>query len=214
MATSYSKLSTYEGCHLKYKFRYKDNIRTPKGPAAQRGTDLHGSAEGYLLGQKNTIRKELVPIKQVLLLVKKQEPFVEQKVSLREDLLRVCDWDAKEAYLHMVLDSAYINGNEVHVQEWKSGKVYPDHADQRRVYALGALAQWTAMQEVTVTTYYIDQGVKKTLRIDRSQRTLLVGEYLPRFKAMENEKRFTPNPGRQCYWCDYSRRKGGPCPAG
>jgi CRISPR/Cas system-associated exonuclease Cas4 (RecB family) len=209
-AKSYSQLGTYETCALKYKFRYKDGLRTPKGPAAQRGTDLHSSIEGYLKGEKSTVRKEAATLKKVLAHVKGQNPFIEHRVGLDETLMKYMPWD--EAYFRLVLDSAYIYGNEVHVQEWKSGKVYDDHADQRRLYAVGALAAFNAMQYAHVVTYYLDQNLKKTIVVDLAQRQPLAEQYVRRLQVLENDKHFAPRPGLHCRWCDYSRYKGGPCP--
>lgn len=211
---SYSRLSLYEKCPAQYKFRYIENIPTEKGKAAQRGTDLHASIEGFLEGHKTTIHKEVVSIKQTLVHVKKNNPFVEHKIAFNEDFKAVVPWKDPAAWFRMVLDSAYLYGDEAHVQEWKSGKVYDDHADQRKLYAVGALGEWGAMQEAIVVTHYIDQGKKVTLRVERGRRTILAGQYTQRINVLAREKHWAPRPGKYCYWCSYSRYKGGPCKVG
>src|SRR5207342_3063709 len=124
------------------------------------GTSLHSSAEGYLLRQKTTIAAPLVSLLPVLKVVRDSKPHIEFKIAFNHDFEKVVDWKDKKAWFRMVLDSAYVDKKEAHVQEWKSGKEYDDHEDQRNLYGVGALGQWP-VDYATVTTYYMDLRKKK-----------------------------------------------------
>ena len=211
---SYSKLSTYETCPDKAKYRYILNIQEEKGPAAQRGTDLHASAENYLLGNKTSVRKELTSIIPALRETKKNKPVIEHKIALTRGLEKVVDWKSDKAWFRLVLDAAYAVEQTLHIQEWKSGKMYDDHVDQRQLYAIGGLAQWPLVEGAVVTTHYIDLKNTVDVRVDRQRATLLTWHFNERLEAMERDQRFGPRPGIYCRWCPYSRYKGGPCRVG
>jgi CRISPR/Cas system-associated exonuclease Cas4 (RecB family) len=210
---SYSKLSTYEKCPQQAKFRYVDMLNPPKTQQMARGTSLHSSAEGYLLRQKTTIAAPLVSLLPVLKVVRDSKPHIELKIAFNHDFEKVVDWKDKKAWFRMVLDSAYVEPTEAHVQEWKSGKEYDDHEDQRNLYAVGALGMWP-VKYANVTTYYMDLRKKKTLRLDRPQAKLAGWRFAERVEAMGRDKHLTPRPGYYCRWCPFSRFVGGPCKVG
>jgi hypothetical protein len=211
---SYSKLSTYETCAAKLKFRYIEKVPSTKGAAATRGSLLHSSIEGFLLKEKTTLHREALSIKDTVVRVSKLNPLVESKLALKQDLTSIVDWKSPEAYFRLVIDCAYVMPERAYVQEWKSGKVYDDHASQRKIYGLGALLIWPNVPEVEVTTYYIDQKHNEPLLLKRPEVTMLVWQLQQRLEKMAEDRYFAPRPGRYCFWCDYSKRKGGPCKVG
>lgn len=208
---SYSKLSTYETCAAKVKFRYIEKVPSAKGPAAARGTMLHSSIEGYLLGEKTTLHSEVKSIVPIIKMVKTKSPLIESKLALKEDLVTPVDWKSTEAFFRLVIDCAYTEPTKAFVQEWKSGKVYEDHASQRKIYGMGALIIWPNATEAEVTTYYIDQKHHEPLLVKRPDLTLMAWQLKQRLEKMAEDKYFAPRPGKYCFWCDYSRKKGGPC---
>jgi len=211
---SYSKLSTFEKCALQAKFRYIDKLPTPKSVKAQRGTDIHQTIEDYLLGKAETFHESLWRMNDVLRMVRSKSPLVEGKMAFSRGFETMVDWKSGDAWFRMVLDAAYPEGAAVIIPEWKSGKMYDDHTEQRKLYAIGGLAQWPDKESAMVTTYYTDLGRKVTAQVDRGQRILLVGQFTERVERMENEKHFAPRPGNYCRWCGYSRYQGGPCRVG
>lgn len=211
---SYSKLSTYETCARKAFFRYIEQLGDPKSPQMERGSKLHASAEAFLLGEKKTVHKDLVSIANTLRKVKSKNPIIEHKIALEAGLETVVPWDSPKAWFRMVLDSAYKEGDQGYVQEWKSGKIYDDHADQRHTYGSGLLLLWPELVKVEVTTYYIDQGKTRSVHIDPPRATVLRWHLKERLEVMESDKDFAPRPGYYCGWCSFSRLKGGPCKVG
>jgi hypothetical protein len=101
-----------------------------------------------------------------------------------------------------------------HVGEWKSGKPKDTHVDQRKLYALGSLLKWHWVDEVHVTTYYVEDTapperlkVANTASANEKLKTL----WRSRTDLMQSDKLCAPKPGIACNWCDYSKKKGGPC---
>jgi CRISPR/Cas system-associated exonuclease Cas4 (RecB family) len=211
---SYSKLSLYETCPDQLRYRYILGLPSPPGAAAQRGTKLHSSAEGYLLREKTTINKALRPIVKALRETRDNNPLVEHKLAFTRGLEKVVAWESPDAWFRMVLDAAYRLKGTGYVQEWKSGKVYDDHKSQREIYAIGAFHVWPSIRKAVATTHYIDQDQAVPLYMDRERATLLTWHLNHRLEVMEQDKRFGPRPGFYCRWCPYSRSKGGPCKVG
>ena len=112
------------------------------------------------------------------------------------------------------MDSAYIEGNRVEVQEWKTGKIYDDHADQRKLYLLGSSVLWPAAQVYHIQSYYFDQDKKKKLELTHEELADVRRDFTSRLTIMENDDIMAPRPGFYCAWCGYSKYKGGPCRAG
>ena len=212
---SYSKLSTYETCPDKLKYRYVLGLQESKGPAAERGSALHASAEGFVKGEKTTIRAELKPIVSALKNAKKMGSMAERPIALARGLEKAVDWKSPEAYIRMYLDSHYENKGAIYIDEWKSGKVYDDHVDQRKIYILGALAAYPKAREAVAITHYIDQkGRPEETRATRQHAKLIAWHFNERLEVMERDTTYGPRPGFYCRWCPYSRWKGGPCRAG
>jgi len=208
---SYSKLSLYEQCPAKYKYRYLDKITTPKGAAASRGTMIHEGVENYLHGRAETVPVEAVNFWEIIKEVKSHRPKIEHKVAFDHSWKSV-GWE--DGWGRSVLDAAYCKKNHAHIQEWKSGKIYDDHADQRRLYATLGFVVWPEAEKVTIHTYYFDQGVKKGLTIEPEHVEDIVADFSRRAYFMEIDEEFAPRPSWSCNYCDYSRVKGGKCRKG
>jgi hypothetical protein len=150
----------------------------------------------------------------MLLKSKGAKPELELAVT---DKWEPCDFDAPEAYLRGIIDISYSQevegGDEVHIEDWKTGQVYDSHKVQMEFYvALASAYNPRAVRYVT-RLVYIDQGlitppkVTELLRV-RPIRMMLDG----RIANAEADEIFPVRPGSHCKWCEYSSRYGGPCP--
>jgi len=207
---SFSRLSLYETCALKMKFRYRDKLSTPKGPAASRGTLLHSSIEDYILGKKDTLHSEIADLHETFTQVKEDpKPFVELKLAFSEGFVKVVPWTSSQAHFRMVLDAGNVFPDKVVIREWKSGKMYDEHYDQRKTYALGSIIKWNL--PVEVVTHYLDLRKQEASRGEVADRKVWAWHLTQRLETMANDRHFAPRPGHYCHWCDFSKRKGGPC---
>lgn len=208
---SYSKLSLYEKCPAQAKYRYVERRPSPKHPAAQRGTDAHQTMEDFLLGKSKILHEVVEPFRHVLKAVKRKDPFVEFKIAVNRNW-QLVPWDV--SYGRSVIDSAYIEGNRVEIQEWKTGKMYDDHAEQRKLYLVFAGIQWPAAHDYHIQSYYFDLGKKKGLEMTKEELKDVRADFSARIQIMEGDDIMSPRPGHYCGWCAFSRYKGGPCKKG
>jgi hypothetical protein len=113
----------------------------------------------------------------------------------------------------MVLDAVRVLDDVAYVGEWKSGKPKDTHADQRKLYALGALVKWPHITAVDVTTYYLeDTSPPQRLKAGASAADKLKALWQGRVEMMQKDSFCAPKPSWTCKWCEYSKQKGGPCP--
>ena len=208
---SYSKLSLYEQCPAKYKFRYVDKLSTPKGAAASRGTMIHEGVEAFLLGKAETIPREAADFWDIIKEVKKHKPKIEHKIGFCQNWKAVA-WE--DAWGRSVIDAGYKVGKEAIVPEWKSGKIYEDHADQRRLYATLAYLVWPDIKKSTAKTYYFDQKTIKSCEVLPEHVEEITTGFSQRVYFMHTDDEYAPRPTWSCAYCDYSRLKGGPCKKG
>lgn len=209
---SYSKLSLYEKCPAQAKARYLDKLQTPKSAQASRGTDAHATVENYLLGKSEDLHEVAQPYAHVFARIRERKPVVEYKIAFRSDWT-LTEWD--KCWGRAVLDCAYIEGDHVEIQEWKTGKEYSDHADQRRLYVALSSVQWPQAAHYRIQTYYLDLGKKRVLKLDAEEIAEVKEEFTARAKIMELDDVFAPRPGHYCRWCPCSRlHAGGTCKVG
>jgi CRISPR/Cas system-associated exonuclease Cas4 (RecB family) len=208
---SYTKLSGYERCPAAVKYRYIDKLRTPQSSQASRGSDAHKSIEDYLTGAGRKLHDAVEPFSHVVSELKEKRCDVEFKIGITKG------WKStsfKEGYGRSVLDSAYVDGDTIHIQEWKTGKMYDDHTDQRHLYLAFASVNWPVMKKLKITSYYFDLGKKKTLELEKKDIADVIQDYNARVTIMVNDDVLAPRPGYYCAWCNYSKVKGGPCRLG
>jgi PD-(D/E)XK nuclease superfamily len=210
MAHSLSKYGTYRGCPARYEFRYIKLLPEPKGAAASRGTDLHAKLETAL------IERHLLGIPEMSLFVKVEAQRMitlgyapEVKLAVNNKWEKV-EWDSPDAWLRSVIDSI-LPVTHLAMGEWKSGKVWDDHADQRDLYTVMALSCYTNAESASIKTIYLDQGIAVEHALKRADLAARQADWTERFTEMEKDTFFSPRPGRQCSWCAFSSRRAGPC---
>ena len=212
---SFSQWETYNACPAKWKFKSVLKLPgLPPGPAAARGLKIHESVEKYIMGEHGVegldpaVKPKYLPIIDSFKFASAKG--VELRVSLTEN------WRPAEGvnpWVVMVLDAtARHRLGRVDVGEWKSGKPKETHKDQRTLYALGALAQFTEIEEAGVATHYLeDTAPSESLTVKRSAQDELKNLWHGRVEQMQADQYCAPKPGMQCNWCDYAKKKGGPC---
>ena len=216
MPWSLSKYGLYKKCPTAYKFRVVDRIPDPAGPAAARGTDIHAQLESYLATGNWTLA---IPE----FTIKKAEAMrglnfrSEIKLALDENWKRV-EWNAPEAWVRGIIDAMVLlpdNGDvpptEAQLGEWKTGKVYDDHVNQRDLYLTMVLSIWPTIDYGKIETIYVDQSHAQASELKREELEAKQIHWAKAVTPMLNDTFFSPRPGDHCRWCTFSKRRGGPC---
>lgn len=224
---SLSAIGCYEKCQLKAKFKYVDRIKEARSETASRGVGFHKDIENFLTGVAETLPDSISFYSDWLKEVKKYEIYPEKKISLCRDW-NSTTWDGPGVYLKAVLDLLVVRreetgedkvaggaAKELIIYDWKTGKIYPDHDDQKSLYSVAAFGEFPSVYSVRAIHVYLDlrQIREKTFHRDQMHelRTAWDGRARQFLEALKTPEGMIPNPGFHCRWCGYSAARGGPC---
>lgn len=238
MSWSLSSLGTFEKCAAKYDYKYIKKLpELSRSAAADRGVNLHKMVEDFVAGATDSLPAELSFYTQFLLGLRTHEIYPEHKVALDRNW-ELTDWDAKDLWYKGVLDLKLLERPEeltrgdcllsgepkgygpeptaAVVYDWKTGKIYPDHDDQKAIYSLAVFSEHPAVQRVRAIHVYLDLGKSREITYYRNEVQQLRELWEARVKRLENAAAtegygYPPNPTFMCRYCSYSKFKGGPC---
>lgn len=221
-AISFSRAALYKKCPASYEWQYVLGNRDEREPgaAASRGTLIHNSIEEYY----NQIHDELhpeIPSKVGGYLREFKAHVVEKACGVMPEMpfalteeWKACDFDAEEALLRGFMDCVFTYPEHVAIHEYKTGKEYDEHADQKQLYAAVALTIFDHVDEVEVVGVYIDQKKLVPTRYNRAHLPAMKHTW-ERLIDQMNTPIYPARPGFHCRWCPKSKRhNGGMCEVG
>lgn len=228
---SFSQWETYNECPAKWKYKSVLKLPTaPPGPAAARGLSMHDRCEQYILGQidvpmlltgdpdkrfgdkkEAVIHEKYVPVLDTFRDHPNGDRHTEHRLGFDDEWYISGVVSPLRSCLG-VLDAVRCEDKVLHIGEWKSGRPKDTHVDQRKLYALFGLRKWLFVEEVRVTTYYLeDTADAQRLVVKPSAEQKLRDLWDGRAQQMQSDKICAPRPGQGCRWCDFANSKGGPC---
>jgi hypothetical protein len=237
---SFSQWESYNSCPARWKYQSVLKLpRLPPGPAAARGLDLHDRVERTITGElpmeqllkadptkrfgdkkQAVIAPKYVEVVQSFIDHPNGDRYAERKMAFDAGFY-LCSPKSEHAACIAVIDAAkytrphYTEVGVLDIAEWKSGSPKDTHKQQRELYALFGLRTWLP-NVVNVTTYYLEHEDVKPERLvvkDTAEQKLKM-IWRDRAAQMAADEVCGPRPGNHCNWCDYAKRKGGPCKFG
>lgn len=172
---------------------------------------MHAAMEDYIKGHSKELPAELSYYQQFLDGIIQHsdcELVPELKIAVTKDW-KPADFDG-EYWWRGILDLFLKHPEVVIVYDWKTGKVYDDHQDQREIYSLGIFAHHD-VAEVRAVHVYLDQRINRETIYHRDMVEELREKWVKRVDRMVSDQDLIPSPGFYCRFCPYSRAKGGPC---
>jgi CRISPR/Cas system-associated exonuclease Cas4 (RecB family) len=211
-AWSYSRLSTWEECPAKAKYKFLDKLPEPDNPAMARGSDIHKLAENYLKGELTELPVQLQQV----------DEYIEELMGAQTELQLAftrkwapTTWFGPDVYCRVVFDAVKITPPEAVVVDHKTGKQRPEeHKDQLRLYALAAFMKWPEVEVVHSQILYIDHGERMRMMFTRDIVPNLLEYWDERAGKMRADDIFAPRPSPKCKWCTFRKSNGGPCTFG
>lgn len=199
-------------------------------PKFERGDAMHAAAQTYTTAKTAPTllpRQDLFKFKpQLDRLRKYKTKLVEQDWSFTRQWKRTRYDDWKNCWLRIKVDFCGVveqlrnKPGSVEIIDYKSGKVYEDHKQQRSLYALGGLQlvqigelKAGKAAEVTAAHYYTDTGMTATQEFAMDELPDLMKEWEARVAPMMSDTRYQIQEGHHCKWCRFRKSNGGPCPA-
>ena len=222
-AWSASRLNDYEKCPQLAFYKHVQKLKEPGSAVMDRGGDIHKMGADFASGKtlldltrpRACIPKELERFKQEFLALRRVKPKVEQQAAFTREW-KPTGWFDTNAWVRVILDAQYYDPKvrTAHVIDYKTGKIYEDHKDVAKLYALAAFILYPEAVAVRTNYWYLDLGVEHPTDFARADVPALKKYWEKRTKPMLADTRFNPNPGRHCSWCFFSHTKDGPCKAG
>jgi DNA helicase II / ATP-dependent DNA helicase PcrA len=226
---SYTQISSYKTCPLKYKFAYVLNIPTPPNHALSFGSTIHDTLRDFhskMAFDPNASLDELLRIYtrnwQPLGYLNGQhrEEYFENGKRLLQDYYSK-NWPPRIKPLHIEKSfNLWIDGikfygridridplddGSVEIIDYKTGGTKSqkevDSDDQVAFYALGT-KQALKLNPSKLTMYYVESGQRiTTTRTEKEleEKKEEVKEAVQKIKAGD----FPSQPGMHCTWCDY-----------
>jgi hypothetical protein len=210
MKHSYSGIKTYEACPAAFKFSRIDRLPSPSGPAAERGSMLHGQIEKVLLGELPFLHKDIAHLLPQLNELKAEGAIPEHEFAINRNWEPV-KFKADDVMLRGIIDVWVPRPPRAIISDWKSGKKR-DYSDQVEVYATVQFAVEPTIDEIQPVIDFID--LKKSVTypiVKRDNFPEMKVKLQGRIDAIESDKIFAPNPSQGCRWCAYAKSAGGPC---
>ena len=224
---SFSKLTKFETCPMRFKLQYIDRIPEPPRPPdnpMERGNRIHNNLEAYVKGTGTLQGNE----------AKRLDDFLEPLAHLAE--LYACgqataednwffdnEWfecSREDVWLWSKLDFLVMDDEKstLIVGDYKSGKsAYKaiEHIQQTQLYAACATLKYPDYDTIVTELWYVDEGSIKPLTYSKERALKFVDHFNQRAQKIYQEKYFRPNPTKQtCRYCPYGPRELGICPVG
>lgn len=212
-AWSYSAYGVYKQCPLKYKLTKIDKLPEPKGPALERGIEIHAKAEKFL--------KNGGPIPRELSLFRDDFKWLYERGAAPEERWGfTSQWTpigffAKNVWLRLVVDTIVINTQGTHalIVDFKTGKMRPGYDEQLELYVSAAFKFFPALETISTELWYLDSGdcIGRDSEYTPKDADKFRKEWIKRIKPMQNDTRFDAKPNEWCRYCHFRKSNGGPC---
>ena len=214
-AWSYSRLSLYEECPARFKYKNIDRLPEPKSPAMDRGIAIHETLAKWMKSDEPLLPadagKKISDFNACALELRAMRPIVEQEWGFNRDM-RATGWFGKDTYYRATLDvCAADDGGGCTVVDWKTGKQYGSNADQMEQFAMAVFARYYDVQEVDTRLWYVDTGDETQASFFRKDFAAIKAKWEERVKPMFTDTVFAPRPNSSCRFCHFRKSNGGPC---
>jgi CRISPR/Cas system-associated exonuclease Cas4 (RecB family) len=224
-AWSASRLADYDKCprYAKLKHLVPEYKGWDKGgAAANRGTQIHEAAAGYIAGHTKTLDKALknVTVEKLVKTLRKgyiaDLVWVELMWCFDKSWQLLKDKFSPDVWLRVKCDVIdFSKSGHIEIIDWKTGRFKPneDHDEQLTLYTTAAVSAYE-VESASASLMFTDVGQ----RVDRPNTNCTSAElraaqkrWEKRVKPMLSDRWFAPKPGPACQWCPYARNENGPC---
>lgn len=220
-ALSWSRLSDFLQCPLKFKYKYIDKLSNftvmDDSPHLVRGTNVHKALENYI--NKRIEKVENIPPSS-LPEVESTKPLInsfidnfqtvtaEQQISVRQDWTQT-EWFSKDSYYRAIYDFVAISSNEIVIVDFKTGK-YKDYSEsgygQLELSATIGLNMFPQIPVLHTLYAYVDH--KKTIKRSFTQaedKERLTMHFTKMHEIVNSEKDWDPTKNEFCNFCSATK---------
>jgi CRISPR/Cas system-associated exonuclease Cas4 (RecB family) len=220
IALSWSRLSDFMSCKLKFKLKYIDKA-FPKEDAEKsihlvKGEQFHKQLEDYVLA-KNGLQpmplgfspeiKATLPYVDKLYSVFAQVHPEAQVASTVE--WKPTEWFGKDAAWRAIWDVIGLRQEACFIGDYKSGKIY-DYGSgygQLHLSAVIASERFPWAEEIRTAYIYIEHKHIYPVNIKRADMPVVKQYFDDKFGEVQEEKEFAPTKNDYCKYCPATMRQ-------
>ena len=229
IALSWSRLSTFQQCPLKFHLQFisKTFKEEEKSIHLIKGEQLHKQLEDYVLAKNGQAAMPLGFSPEV----RESLPYVDKLYTIYDAIYPeaqvACDinwnpveWFAKETAWRAIWDVIGVKPQTLYIGDYKSGKIYPygDGFGQLHLSAVIGLERFKEVPEVNAAYIYIEHKKITPIKVTREPSNLVdsagkpvphlaqVREYFQaEFDKVQSEKTWDPKPNDYCKYCQATK---------
>lgn len=211
---SYSKISTYQSCPKKFKFKYIDKIKVPfvynealiKGGCLHHILEHHPEISTHKHQEKyQHIADEFINSRDGAILLS-QESIREMSIGLTTDL-EPCSYSDKSALFRGYVDYFTVNNAILHIVDYKSGRLKDikfQSFDQNMYYAIYFFQKYTKLNKIKITYQYIEhENADNSIVLDRMYLDNYKTQLLENINSIETDSVFNKCKTALCNYCDF-----------
>ena len=219
LALSYSRISDYRQCPLKFKFKYIDKSSKFKEDESQsphlvRGSNVHKALENYIV-KKVSGEENIAPSSMNEVEVTK--PFVDRLFTLYSKIIpesqiavdnqwQQVEWFSKQAYMRAIFDVIAMKPGHVFIGDFKTGKIRDyegtdEKPGQLHLSSAIAIKIFPDIEKVQTGYIYTDHRKIINLEIDRKKGEAIAARFDEEHAQINADKEFKPKVNEFCKWC-------------
>lgn len=215
IALSFSRLSDYDQCPLKFKLKYitKDYPDDSDNPAFVKGNEIHKQLENYINylkgGEKpslNSHTKNVVPMLEKLYMASKGAMYPEKQIAVNHKYEK-CDWFDKPEIVkwRLVIDClVFLDDKTLFIGDFKSGKVreYEDGpTTQLKLTAVVLFNLYPNIENIISSYLFVEH--KKTVKVSftRDQLESMQEKFDEAYDRVNQDGDFLHKKNQYCNWC-------------
>lgn len=212
---SYSRLSDFETCPRRFRYKHLDKLPEPRGPSLERGIRVHEDCAAFLAGKLRQPTSEIESFGVGMFeMLRSLNPFVEQQWGFTAKW-RQTGWFAADTWLRVALDAAVLYPDDTGLAvDHKTGKKYGSNDDQMELYALAFMCRYPQVKKVETRLWYLDSGDEEIAEFTADDKSALREKWNRRAAGMLSEQVFPARPNPKCRFCAFAKGAGGPCEFG
>jgi len=219
IALSYSRLSDYRQCPLKFKSKYidKDYPDESDNPSFVKGTAINKQLENYVKWLTGLIQDKPslgVHANNMVGLIDKLHASCngnihsERQFALDHDW-NPCDWfgPPKVVKYRLVVDFlGFESSKKLIVGDFKSGKVrpYEDYPEsQLRLTACACFHLFPQVESISTVYWFVEHKKSIVVEFDRSNLEEMKDVFNKAYNDVQMEKEFNHKKNQYCNWCKH-----------
>lgn len=213
IALSWSRLSTYMECPMKFKAQYidKDYPDDSDNVHFARGNRIHKQLEDYIgfrngdcdMPSMSAEAQNAIPIIDNVFM-KYGNILAERQLALDHSWVK-CDWFAKPTVVkyRCIIDMLCMNDEEVLIIDFKTGKVreYEKNHGQLHLSTAMVFSILPSIKKITNTYLFVDHKQSSSLTTMRDDMQTEVDHFNDVYDTINGDTEFAPTKHKYCNYC-------------